>query len=86
MWPLSLRITLGPIPHPKSTFSFPLTSIKPFIPVSVFVKTIDFYLAEHDNTSGQSPLFSLSKTISSIIELPETANFLIVYPVFRLKS
>ncbi len=86
IWPLSLRIILGPIPQPKSTLSFPFTSIKPFIPVSVLVSTMDFYFTEHDNTKGQSDLFSLSKSITSIMELPETANFLMVYPVFRLNS
>ena len=86
MWPLSLRITFGPIPQPKSTLSFPFTSIKPFIPVSVFVSTIDFYFAEHDKTKGQSDLLSLSNSSTSIMELPDTANFLMVYPVFRLKS
>jgi hypothetical protein len=76
---------LGPIPQPKSTLSFPLTSIKLLIPVSVFVSTIDFYLAEHERISGQSGLFYRSNKTSSIIELPETASFLMVSPLFKLK-
>jgi hypothetical protein len=59
--------------------------MKLLIPVSVLVKTIDFYFAEQDKTKGHSDLFYLSKITSSIIELPETVSFLTFYPVFKLK-
>jgi hypothetical protein len=50
--------TLGPIPHPISTFSLPFTSIRLLTPVSVLVMTSDFSLGAQEMTMGVSLLFS----------------------------
>ena len=59
--PPSETTTFGPIPHPISTFSRPLTSTRLFPPESVFVSISDFSFARQLSTRGASALCYLSR-------------------------
>jgi hypothetical protein len=50
--PYFSNIIFGPIPHPNYIFNLSFTSIKAFIPVSVFVITKALSLQLHDNIIG----------------------------------